>query len=53
MVVDTYRLFVSGQLSSDLMHPDTNLALVNTGFQPRLTKSQSLHLSLSQLEERR
>jgi hypothetical protein len=34
MVVDAYRLFASGQLSSNLMHPSTNLALVNVGFQP-------------------
>ena len=34
------------------MHLDTNLALVNAGFQPGLTRSRSLHLLLNQLRKK-
>ena len=53
MVVDADRLFTNGQLSSNLMRLDINLALVNAGFQPSLTKSRSFHLLLNQLREKR
>jgi hypothetical protein len=33
MVVDTNQLFANGQLSSNLIHLDTILALVNARFQ--------------------
>jgi hypothetical protein len=41
MVVDAYQLLASGQLSSDPTHLDTNLNLVNTEIQPKLTRAET------------